>query len=95
MLAGIAMTEPSVGSDLKAMRTRAQRDGEHYVINGSKTFITNGFTANLLVVAAHRRCGQRRRIAGGAGDGKPARLSRGPQAGKDRPAYFGHSRAVL
>jgi acyl-CoA dehydrogenase len=51
MLAGIAMTEPSVGSDLKAMRTRAQRDGEHYVINGSKTFITNGFTANLLVVA--------------------------------------------
>lgn len=51
LLAGIAMTEPSVGSDLKAMRTRAQRDGEHYVINGSKTFITNGYTANLLVVA--------------------------------------------
>ncbi|WP_080990186.1 acyl-CoA dehydrogenase family protein [Comamonas testosteroni] len=51
LLAGIAMTEPSVGSDLKAMRTRAQRDGDHYVINGSKTFITNGCTANLLVVA--------------------------------------------
>lgn len=51
MLAGIAMTEPSVGSDLKAMRTRAQREGADYVINGSKTFITNGFTANLLVVA--------------------------------------------
>ncbi|MEB5964764.1 acyl-CoA dehydrogenase family protein [Comamonas testosteroni] len=51
MLAGIAMTEPSVGSDLKAMQTRARLDGDHYVINGSKTFITNGFTANLLVVA--------------------------------------------
>jgi len=51
MLAGIAMTEPSMGSDLKAMRTRAELDGDHYVINGSKTFITNGFTANLLVVA--------------------------------------------
>ena len=51
MLAGIAMTEPSVGSDLKAMRTSARLDGDHYVINGSKTFITNGFTANLLVVA--------------------------------------------
>lgn len=51
MLTGIAMTEPSVGSDLKAMRTRAQRDGDAYVINGAKTFITNGFCANLLVVA--------------------------------------------
>jgi len=51
MLAGIAMTEPGCGSDLQAMRTRARRDGEHYVIDGAKTFITNGFTANLLVVA--------------------------------------------
>jgi len=51
MLAGIAMTEPGVGSDLKAMRTRARRDGDHYVIDGAKTFITNGFSANLLVMA--------------------------------------------
>ena len=51
LLAGIAMTEPSVGSDLKAMRTSAKLEGEHYVINGSKTFITNGYCANLLVVA--------------------------------------------
>ena len=50
MLAGIAMTEPGAGSDLKAIRTRARRVGEHYVIDGAKTFITNGFTANLLVV---------------------------------------------
>ena len=46
MLAGIAMTEPSVGSDLKAMQTRARLDGDHYVINGSKTFIVN-FHAKL------------------------------------------------
>ncbi|MDZ4356738.1 MAG: acyl-CoA dehydrogenase family protein [Variovorax sp.] len=50
MLAGIAMTEPGAGSDLKAIRTRARRDGDHYVVDGAKTFITNGFTANLLVV---------------------------------------------
>ena len=51
MLAGIALTEPGAGSDLKALRTRARREGDDYVIDGAKTFITNGFTANLLVVA--------------------------------------------
>ncbi|HSW14063.1 MAG TPA: acyl-CoA dehydrogenase family protein [Solimonas sp.] len=51
MLAGIALTEPGCGSDLKALRTSARRDGDSYVIDGAKTFITNGYTANLLVVA--------------------------------------------
>lgn len=51
LLAGIALTEPGCGSDLKALRTRARRDGDGYVIDGAKTFITNGFTATLLVVA--------------------------------------------
>ncbi len=51
MLAGIALTEPGCGSDLKALRTRARREGDEYLIDGAKTFITNGFTANLLVVA--------------------------------------------
>jgi acyl-CoA dehydrogenase len=51
MLAGIALTEAGCGSDLKALRTRARRDGDEYVIDGAKTFITNGSTANLLVVA--------------------------------------------
>ena len=51
LLAGIALTEPGCGSDLKALRTRARRDGDDYVIDGAKTFITNGSTANLLVVA--------------------------------------------
>src|SRR3990167_4520851 len=51
MLAGIALTEPGCGSDLKVLRTKVRRDGDHYVIDGTKTFITNGFTANLLVMA--------------------------------------------
>ena len=51
LLAGIALTEPGCGSDLKALRTKASRQGDHYVVDGAKTFITNGFTANLLVVA--------------------------------------------
>ena len=51
LLAGIALTEPGCGSDLKALRTRARRDGDDYVIDGAKTFITNGFSANLLVLA--------------------------------------------
>jgi acyl-CoA dehydrogenase len=51
MLAGIALTEPGCGSDLKALRTAARREHDHWIISGAKTFITNGFSANLLVVA--------------------------------------------
>jgi len=52
LLAAIAMTEPGCGTDLKAISTRARRDGDGYVIDGAKTFITNGSTANLLIVVA-------------------------------------------
>ena len=48
----IAMTEPGAGSDLQAMRTSANKDGDQYVINGQKTFITNGQHCDLLVLAA-------------------------------------------
>ena len=48
----IAVTEPGGGSDVAALRTRAVRDGDHYVINGSKMFITNGAMADLYFVAA-------------------------------------------
>jgi alkylation response protein AidB-like acyl-CoA dehydrogenase len=50
-ITGIAMTEPGGGSDLQAIRTTAVRDGDEYVINGQKTFITNGQTADLFIVA--------------------------------------------
>ncbi|XVS66366.1 acyl-CoA dehydrogenase family protein [Actinosynnema sp. CA-299493] len=49
---GIGMTEPSGGSDLAALKSTAVRDGGDWVLNGSKTFITNGFSADLIVVAA-------------------------------------------
>jgi long-chain-acyl-CoA dehydrogenase len=49
---GIAMTEPGAGSDLAGIRTTAVRDGDHYVVNGAKTFISNGQTGDLFVVAA-------------------------------------------
>lgn len=50
LVGAIAMTEPGTGSDLQAVRTSAVRDGDEYVINGSKTFITNGQNANLIIV---------------------------------------------
>ncbi|GHD40743.1 acyl-CoA dehydrogenase [Thalassobaculum fulvum] len=50
VVTAIAMTEPGTGSDLQGVRTTAVRDGNHYVINGQKTFITNGQLADLIVV---------------------------------------------
>ncbi|MEU0479492.1 acyl-CoA dehydrogenase family protein [Streptosporangium sp. NPDC006013] len=52
LIGAIAMTEPGTGSDLSGIATRAVRDGDHYVLNGSKTFISNGQNADLVVVAA-------------------------------------------
>ncbi|MGZ8771324.1 MAG: acyl-CoA dehydrogenase family protein, partial [Aeromicrobium sp.] len=51
MITGIAMTEPGTGSDLQAIQTTAIRDGGHYVVNGSKTFISNGINADFVIVA--------------------------------------------
>jgi acyl-CoA dehydrogenase len=50
LVGAIAMTEPGAGSDLQAIRTRAERHGNQYVITGSKSFISNGFLAGLVVV---------------------------------------------
>lgn len=52
LIGAIAMTEPGMGSDLKALRTTARRDGGDYVIDGQKTFISNGQNAGLVIVAA-------------------------------------------
>jgi long-chain-acyl-CoA dehydrogenase len=50
VITAIAMTEPGTGSDLQSMKTTAKKDGNHYVINGSKTYITNGQNADLILV---------------------------------------------
>jgi acyl-CoA dehydrogenase len=83
----IAMTEPGTGSDLAAVQTTARRDGDSYVINGSKMFISNGQIADAIVVVAktdakahqpdHRRC-------------QGARLRARPQARQARLQGSGH-----
>ncbi len=52
LVGAIAMSEPGAGSDLQGVRTSAKKSGNQYVINGQKTFITNGQTANLVIVVA-------------------------------------------
>jgi len=59
LITAIAMTEPAIGSDLASMSTTAIRDGDHYVVNGSKTFITNGINADLVITAVKTDPSQR------------------------------------
>jgi long-chain-acyl-CoA dehydrogenase len=52
LISAIAMTEPGTGSDLQGIKTRAVKEGDHYILNGAKTFITNGIHADLVIVVA-------------------------------------------
>jgi acyl-CoA dehydrogenase len=61
LIGAIAMTEPGAGSDLKGIRTRAVREGDHYVVNGSKMFITNGSIAEILMLVVRTDPADRRR----------------------------------
>jgi len=61
LITALAMTEPGIGSDLAAMSTRAIRDGDHYVVDGAKTFITNGINADLVILAAKTDTRERHR----------------------------------
>ncbi|WP_174183690.1 acyl-CoA dehydrogenase family protein [Nocardia barduliensis] len=64
LLTAIAMTEPGTGSDLAGMRTSAVRDGDDYVLNGAKTFITGGLLADLVIVVARTSTDPGNRRAG-------------------------------
>ncbi len=59
LITAIAMTEPGIGSDLASMASTAIRDGEHYIVNGAKTFITNGINADLVITAVKTDPAQR------------------------------------
>jgi alkylation response protein AidB-like acyl-CoA dehydrogenase len=61
LITAIAMTEPGIGSDLASMSTTALRDGADYVVNGSKTFITNGINADLVITAVKTDPSERHR----------------------------------
>ena len=61
LIGAIAMTEPGAGSDLQGIRTRAVRDGDHYVVNGSKIFITNGGNAGLLMLVVRTDPNERKK----------------------------------
>src|SRR6476469_4893199 len=61
LITALAMTEPGIGSDLAAMTTRARREGDHYVVDGSKTFITNGINADLVITAVKTDPSERHR----------------------------------
>jgi alkylation response protein AidB-like acyl-CoA dehydrogenase len=61
LIAALAMTEPGIGSDLAAMSASARREDDHYVVNGAKTFITNGINADLVIVALKTDPGERHR----------------------------------
>jgi alkylation response protein AidB-like acyl-CoA dehydrogenase len=61
LITAIAMTEPGIGSDLAGMSTTARRENGHYLVNGSKTFITNGINADLVVTAVKTDPGERHR----------------------------------
>jgi acyl-CoA dehydrogenase len=59
LIGAIGMTEPSAGSDLQGLKTRAVRDGGDYIVNGSKTFITNGYLADLIALVVKTNPGER------------------------------------
>ena len=98
LLTAIAMTEPGTGSDLAGMRTTAVRDGDDYIVNGAKTFITGGMQADLVIVVARTSTDpdNRRKGPDAAGRrGRHARLHPRPRAGEDGLQGAGHRRAVL
>ncbi len=99
-IGSLAVTEPGGGSDVAGIRTTASRDGEHYVVNGAKTFITSGVRADFVTTAV-RTGGPAESLGGHAGD-LPARdreghtrLRRRPVPGQDGLALLGHRRAVV
>ena len=62
LITAVAMTEPGIGSDLASMSTKAIRQGDHYIVDGSKTFITNGINADLIITAVKTNPKEKHRV---------------------------------
>ncbi len=97
LIGAIGMTEPAAGSDLQGLRTRAVRDGDSYVVNGSKIFITNGYLAELiaLVVKTHAGRGREGHLHPDGGDQGSSGLPGGTHPRQDGTEVAGHGGAVL
>ena len=97
MIGAIAMSEPGAGSDLQGVKTSARLDGNHYVINGQKTFISNGQLADLVIVVAKTdpSRGAKGTSLDRRRDGSGRRVSSRTQPREDRPGGAGHLGTVL
>ena len=97
IITAIAMTEPGAGSDLQGIRTHAEDRGDHWVLNGSKTFISNGILADLVIVVAQddARGRRARPVACSSSSAACRGLRARPQPRQDRPEVPGHRRVVL
>ena len=93
-ISALAITEPSGGSDVANLRTTARRDGDHYVVNGEKTFITSGMRADYLTVAVRTGGAGRRRRQPAADRGRYAGAV-ADQAEEDGLVGVGHRDAAF
>ena len=98
LLTAVAMTEPGTGSDLAGMRTTAVRDGDDWIVNGAKTFITGGMQADLVIVVARTSTDPDNRRKGSDAArrrGRDARFHPRPRTGEDGLQGPGHRRALV
>jgi alkylation response protein AidB-like acyl-CoA dehydrogenase len=98
LITAVGMTEPGTGSDLAGIQTTARKDGDHYVINGAKTFISNGQLCDLVVLAC--RTGEpgddpHRSLSLFVVEAGHARVHQGQEAREDGHGLAGHQRAGL
>ena len=95
-ISAIGLTEPNAGSDLAAIRTKAVRDGDCYVINGQKTFITNGMFADIIILACKVDSPSvSRGISMIVVEADAPGFSRGRQLDKNGFSHAGHGRAFF
>ena len=95
IILAVAMTEPSAGSDLAGMRTTAVDKGDHYELNGSKVFISNGILADVVIVAAKTDPANKHAHGSVSGGARHGRLRARYAAEKTRHEEPGHCRVVL